>query len=640
MKRDQSLSGMRLLLMMLALLAICASQTANGQLRICSFNTLEKPFNASQETTLQTILSAIGSRPANGIAKRPDIVALQEQIWFLGSTFTAGGVANSLNTVFGVSSYQVVQVSFGRFRLAYVYDESTVTPITSDQLSLGVLRPTLRTRWRLVGYDDQSDFYTYNCHFKAGIADEADRTVEAMNLRLDADALGANAPVIYLGDFNFSSSGEGGVGVLYSAGNGQAFDPVMLSSWPSVSTRRYLTQSTRTTDLGDDGATGGLDDRFDLQLVTDELLSGEGISYLGFSSADFAGAEDSYIAFGNDGLIFNGAINASYVGREQPAAVLDALHDFSDHLPVVADYQVPSVLSVAVDSVPPEVIVGATVEVDFTVQNAAPVSDPLAADELDYSFEGTGDVIGLGVGVDIAAAGSQDEFVLLDTAAVGSGAIGTLTVLATSDQASGSPSQHDLMFDVLDHSNASFSAAGDQNSLMIDLGTVSRGASDPSADFDVYNLASVFGVSETADLVLLSVDETDASDKFSLSASTFPELAAGNSESLTVTANADQAGSYSATFELNLSDEDLPGSATETITLTVTLGVVGVPGDMNGDGALTNADIDPFLLALFNPSAYALTYPSLDPDVLGDFNGDGSLTNADIDGFIAALFGG
>ena len=64
-----------------------------------------------------------------------------------------------------------------------------------------------------------------------------------------------------------------------------------------------------------------------------------------------------------------------------------------------------------------------------------------------------------------------------------------------------------------------------------------------------------------------------------------------------------------------------------------------LPGDLNGDGALTNADIDPFLLALFDPSAYALAYPLLDPDLLGDFNGDNALTNADIDGFIGAIFG-
>ena len=128
--------------------------------------------------------------------------------------------------------------------------------------------------------------------------------------------------------------------------------------------------------------------------MTDELLDGDGISYMGPSSAGFVGVEHSYLAFGNDGMVYNVAINALLSGREQPADVLDALHDFSDHLPVVADYQFPARMEVTVDPISAALIVGATASVDFDVANTAPVALEVAADELDYSFFTSGDLIG------------------------------------------------------------------------------------------------------------------------------------------------------------------------------------------------------------------------------------------------------
>ena len=63
------------------------------------------------------------------------------------------------------------------------------------------------------------------------------------------------------------------------------------------------------------------------------------------------------------------------------------------------------------------------------------------------------------------------------------------------------------------------------------------------------------------------------------------------------------------------------------------------PGDMNCDGRLDGADIDPFFLALGDPPAYALAFPNCDP-LNGDMNGDGRLDGGDIDPFFACLGGG
>lgn len=52
-------------------------------------------------------------------------------------------------------------------------------------------------------------------------------------------------------------------------------------------------------------------------------------------------------------------------------------------------------------------------------------------------------------------------------------------------------------------------------------------------------------------------------------------------------------------------------------------------GDMNADGLVNGLDVDPFGLALSNPTAYRSLLPGLNPHVLGDINGDGELSELD-----------
>ncbi|MBK8915893.1 MAG: hypothetical protein IPM64_15090 [Phycisphaerales bacterium] len=62
-------------------------------------------------------------------------------------------------------------------------------------------------------------------------------------------------------------------------------------------------------------------------------------------------------------------------------------------------------------------------------------------------------------------------------------------------------------------------------------------------------------------------------------------------------------------------------------------------GDMNCDGLVNNFDIDPFVLAVVDPAAYALAYPDCNP-LNGDINGQDGLNNFDIDPFVDLILGG
>ncbi|MBL8881015.1 MAG: hypothetical protein JNG88_18015, partial [Phycisphaerales bacterium] len=61
--------------------------------------------------------------------------------------------------------------------------------------------------------------------------------------------------------------------------------------------------------------------------------------------------------------------------------------------------------------------------------------------------------------------------------------------------------------------------------------------------------------------------------------------------------------------------------------------------DLNCDGAVNNFDIDPFVMALSDPSAYAAAYPNCSAS-RADVNGDGHVNNFDIDPFVACVANG
>lgn len=62
-----------------------------------------------------------------------------------------------------------------------------------------------------------------------------------------------------------------------------------------------------------------------------------------------------------------------------------------------------------------------------------------------------------------------------------------------------------------------------------------------------------------------------------------------------------------------------------------------VPGDMDGNGSLEDADVNPFVQALTDRAGYDAANPGVFADIVGDFNGNGQLDLGDVAGFKAAL---
>ena len=94
--------------------------------------------------------------------------------------------------------------------------------------------------------------------------------------------------------------------------------------------REVHTQSTRTSSSGfGGGAGGGLDDRFDFIMVSQNMMTNPNLQY----------KTDSYKAYGNNGNCYNNNINDINCGGVYNQIIRDALYNMSDHLPVVMELE-------------------------------------------------------------------------------------------------------------------------------------------------------------------------------------------------------------------------------------------------------------------------------------------------------------
>jgi hypothetical protein len=434
-------------------LLVISGQAAHGQLRIVSYNTAAQAYVGSGTNRIETVLKAIGEETRNGFAKPIDVLLLQEQslpangagpnnpspttqalLSLLNTAYSGQGVTYAMSNRTGFTS------GSNDPSQSLIYRTETVSLLADTAFGSGSQpRQTLRYQLRPVGYSSAADFYAYNSHFKASLdssppgSNANQRNVEAVVNRGNADGLGEGAHIIYAGDLNlyYSDSREPAWATLVAPGAGQANDPInTVGSWhTNASFAAVHTQSPCTSSVGNCGVTGGMDDRFDFQLVSGEFLDAEGFSYL----------SGSYHAFGNNGTTFNANINAASNTVTFPGVtsytkpqILNALHEVTDHIPVVADYQIPAWMQAVADSVPAMVDVGQVVNVGVTVSNIAPVIAVIGADELDYSLTTSGSISGSFLNQMDAALGSGNMHnVSLNTSTLGA-KTGTITVTSTS----------------------------------------------------------------------------------------------------------------------------------------------------------------------------------------------------------------
>ena len=187
--------------------------------------------------------------------------------------------------------------------------------------------------------NDDSDRIVLTCviaHLKAGSGsdNENKRKTMAENIMRYLELNYRECNVLIMGDFNLYTSQEPAYQTLTNRStypNSYFIDPIYpygVGAWNNNSHYAdYHTQSTHQNSDSDCHSYGGMDDRFDFILMSENIYGGrDGIRYIG----------GSYNALGQDGRRFNQSIN-NPSNTVVSQAVANALFHNSDHLPVTME---------------------------------------------------------------------------------------------------------------------------------------------------------------------------------------------------------------------------------------------------------------------------------------------------------------
>ncbi|MCB0400623.1 MAG: T9SS type A sorting domain-containing protein [Flavobacteriales bacterium] len=302
-------------------LVLALTVRSQDTLTVMSYNILNYPAsNAGKADTLKTIIKHV----------RPDIFMITELTSGTGVQSIMSGALN----VNGVTSYQAATYTDGP-------DTDNMMFYNSDKLVLysqHEIPTVLRNISEYVLYykdpgltvtSDTVFIYCYMAHLKAssGTSNEQQRNQEAATMKSYMDTRPNIENIILGGDFNLYTSSEPAFSTILNGGNTTLLDPINTpGSWGSNAAFAGVhTQSTRLNNLGDGGAFGGLDDRFDFIFFGSDLPTGaNGLTYI----------SGTYNALGNDGNHYNKSINDAPTNSSAPANVIDALYYMSDHLPI------------------------------------------------------------------------------------------------------------------------------------------------------------------------------------------------------------------------------------------------------------------------------------------------------------------
>jgi endonuclease/exonuclease/phosphatase family metal-dependent hydrolase len=287
---------------------------------IASYNILNYPAN--NDTTIRnpyfrTVISSIN----------PDILVVQEMTSQAGVNGFLSKVMNSFGETYAAGTFiDGYDTDNAIFYKASKFTFKSNKPIDTELRDIN--------EFLLVHINGIDSLRIYSVHLKAstGTSNEQQRAREVDSLRKVTALLPAGSNYMVLGDFNIYRSGESAYQkLLNQSTSGYFLDLFNLQgTWDSAAYTLYHTQSPRTRSFGG-GSTGGMDDRFDMMLMSPSLLSAGRVDYV----------TNSLTNYGNDGLHFNDSINRppnNAVGQQ----IADAIHYSSDHIPVFARFSFSS----------------------------------------------------------------------------------------------------------------------------------------------------------------------------------------------------------------------------------------------------------------------------------------------------------
>jgi len=228
-----------------------------------------------------------------------------------------------------------------------VYYNTRKLTLLSQQKLVTVYRDINQYSFK-VNVDPANPIYleVFVAHLKSstGAANQQTRLqmVEAVTNKLQ-QLTQPNTFVLFAGDFNFYTATEPGYQKIIDPQNAIVLkDPVNMSgSWQdNPAFANIHTQSTRVSSVGfgggtNSGAGGGVDDRFDFIMMSENFINNTRFSYI----------NGTYKAYGNNGDCLNKDVNDTASVGVYSQTLRNQLYNMSDHMPVVMQFQVNENLS-------------------------------------------------------------------------------------------------------------------------------------------------------------------------------------------------------------------------------------------------------------------------------------------------------
>ncbi len=414
---------------------LAATTLAHAQFRVGIWNVTFYDGDPDLDSVFQTAIF----ESFEGRSFRPDVLLIQE----IDATSTDHFLGVLNGDPRGGQDWRLAPVFDGPGVLdtAVFYRSSKVVSVDAVLVSPGrpaPAHPRNLTRYTLTlaGYaSSEAQLVVYNTHMKAGSepGDELRRLEEAIIFRADAERLPEGTHFLLGGDLNVKRSTEPAYVRLTEdlrIDSGRVYDPITTpGEWVNNPAFVFVHSQDPFTQM---------DDRLDQILMSDDLLDGEGLEYLGdwttpFSTTTFDDPNHSYRSWGNDGTSFDTPIRRRgnrMVGQAIAQALYDSTNGLSGHLPVFCDLLLPA--RVASEPVLDlgRIKVGSPIELQLVVSNAGDVAlwqrdDSIAAppggiQPLRYSLVGDGPIgVPTGAFRDDAGGEGNTHEITVDTSAVG-----------------------------------------------------------------------------------------------------------------------------------------------------------------------------------------------------------------------------
>jgi len=559
---------------------LCFTLAAEASIRVGSWNIAQLRGDFTAIAHVMAEASADDSRGfavpvAVWVFQEVDVENVPDLHDLLGPEYSQGTYTSS-----NEDTYSGAQAMF--------YHSSLVTEITGGHADIytGAGRRSDRWQVRLIGYENPPvDFFIYSSHLKAspGSKNQAERLFGVEQLLENAAELPEGSKIIYAGDYNIYTNSEPAYAALVASGPVAGIDPYGNGSWSGATHGYKHTQSPRASAGG--GLIGGsLDDRFDFQLHTSVLADDAGIDYM----------QDTLRPFGNDGdhydVAINDGTNTYFPGDPSRSnALADALHDASDHIPVLVDYTLPAILGASMTESFNDVIVGGSVGLTLIIENNVDVVLPSCGAALPWSASGSGFLSSVSESGTIPA-GSGPDVRNLQVATTTAGQVSEVLDVTSSDpDVQNAPMSLGVSGTVLRHANGSLSGDHDSDFFVVSE-TVESDTGIQVFDVQLYNYGWD-SLQAGLDLDLVEMPESP----FSYSGDPVQDI---EDQPVTLSFSMDTqglaAGPYVESLAISVSDEDLPGATDAVLTLVLSIEVTEVSdceGDFTGDGATDVADL-------------------------------------------------